>query len=104
MKPSVRENPDHFILHIRTNDLNSDKSPERIAKSVADVGSSLKNKSPDASISSITVRNDKVKEKTAEVNDYLPRLCTERNIYFINHSKNILPHLLHHITSKTYYI
>ena len=42
MKPSLRENPDHFVLHIGTNDLNSDRSPELIAKSIADVGSSLK--------------------------------------------------------------
>ena len=41
MKPSLRENPDHFVLHIGTNDLNSDRSPELIAKSIIDVGSSL---------------------------------------------------------------
>ena len=54
-----------------TNDLNFDKSSELIVKSIADVGSSLKNESRDASISSITVRDDKFKEKGAEVNDYL---------------------------------
>ena len=71
MKPSARENPDHFILHMGTNDLNSDKSSELIVKSIADVGPSLKNESRDASKSSITLRNDKLKEKAAEVNDYL---------------------------------
>ena len=54
-----------------TNDLNFDKSSELIVKSIADVGPSLKNESRDASISSITVRDDKFKEKGAEVNDYL---------------------------------
>ena len=95
MKPSVRKNPGHSILHIGTDDLISDKSPERIAKSVADVENSLKNKSRDISISNITLRNDKFKEKDVEVNDYLARLCIERNIYFISHAKNILTHHLH---------
>ena len=63
MKPSLRENLDHFVLHIGTNDLNSDRSLERIAKSIADVDSSLKNDSHEVSISNIVVRNDKFKEK-----------------------------------------
>lgn len=71
MKPSGLENLDHYILHMGTNDLNFDKSSELIVKSIADVGPSLKNESRDASISSITVRDDKFKEKAAEVNDYL---------------------------------
>ena len=37
MKPSLRENPDHFILHVRTNDLNTERSPEVIAKSIAEL-------------------------------------------------------------------
>ena len=28
MKPSVREKPDYIMLHIRTNDLNSDREPD----------------------------------------------------------------------------
>ena len=31
MKPSVREKPDYIMLHIRTNDLNSDREPDLIA-------------------------------------------------------------------------
>ena len=91
MKPSLRDNPDHFVLHIGTNDLNSDRSPELIAKSITDVGSSLKNDSHDVSISSIVVRNDKFKEKATQVNENLERLCAERNICFINHANNFLP-------------
>ena len=91
LKPSLLKNPDHFVLHIGTNDLNSDRSPELIAKSITDVGSSLKNDSHDGRISSIIVRNDKFQEKTAQVNENLERLCAERNMYFINHANNILP-------------
>ena len=70
-KPSLRENPNHFDLHVGTNDLNSNRSPEPIAKSIADVSSSLKNDSHDVSISSIVVRNDKFKEKATQVNENL---------------------------------
>ena len=69
MKSSERENPNFYFTC--GNYLISDKSSELIVKSIADAGPSLKNKSRDASISSITVRDDKFKEKAAEVNDYL---------------------------------
>ena len=32
VKPSVRSSPDHFILHVATNDPLSDKSSEEIAR------------------------------------------------------------------------
>ena len=40
MKPSLRENPDHFILHLGTND--TERSPELIAKSIEDLATTLK--------------------------------------------------------------
>ena len=36
VKPSVRYSPDYFILHVGTNDLSSDKSPEEIARSITE--------------------------------------------------------------------
>ena len=78
-------------LHIGTNDLNSDISPELIAKSITDVGSSLKNYSHDVSISSIILKNDKLKEKAAQVNENLANHVLNGIYYFINHAKNILP-------------
>ena len=90
MKPSLGENPEYFVLQIGTNDLNSDRPAELITKSITDVGSSLKNDSHDVSISRIVVENDKFKEKAAQVDKNFEKLCTERNIYFINHAKNIL--------------
>ena len=42
----------------------------------------------------MVVKNDKYKEKAAQVNEYLEKICGERNIYFINHAKNtLLQHL-----------
>ena len=37
MKPSMRKKPDHVILHIGTNDLNSNRAPELITKSIVDL-------------------------------------------------------------------
>ena len=37
IKPSQRENSDHYILHVGTNDLSLDRSPELIAKSIIDL-------------------------------------------------------------------
>ena len=85
IKPSLRQNPDHFVLHIGTNNLNS------ITESITDVGFSLKNDSHDVSISSIVLRNYKFKENAPQVNENLEKLCAERNIYYINHARNILP-------------
>ena len=53
LKPSLRENPDHFILHVGTNDLNFEQPPELIAKSIANLAASLKNENHDVSISNI---------------------------------------------------
>ena len=56
VKPSVRSSPDHFILHVGTNDLSSNKSPEEIARSIIDLATSIKNKKHDVSISNIIIR------------------------------------------------
>ena len=47
IKPSLIGNPDHFILHVGTNDLNTDRSPELIAKSIVDLATTLKGNSRD---------------------------------------------------------
>ena len=51
IKPSQRENPDHYILHVGTNDLCLDRSPELIAKSIIDLALTLKSESHDVSVS-----------------------------------------------------
>ena len=81
LKPSLRENPDHFVLHVCTDDLDSDRSLDLIAKSKVDVGSSLKINKHDVTISNITTRNDRFMVKANEVNKCLTELCFERNIY-----------------------
>ena len=43
MQPSLRNTPNHFILHVGTNDLVSDKTAESIANTTIDLATSLKN-------------------------------------------------------------
>ena len=96
MKPSLRENPDHFILHVGTNDLDTERSPELIAKSIVGLDTTLKGNSRDVSISNIIVRTDNsnLNEKGCEVNAHLTEICKERKFKLINHSKKIIPNRL----------
>ena len=55
VKPSVRSSPDHFILHVGTSDLLSDKSLGEIARSTIDLETSIKNEKHDVSISNIII-------------------------------------------------
>ena len=91
MKPSLRENPDHFILHIGTNDLSTERSPELIAKSIVDLVATLKGNSRDVSVSNIIVRGDNsnLNEKGCEVNAHLTEMCKGKKLNLINHSKKI---------------
>ena len=91
VKPSVRSSPDHFILHVGTNDLSSNKSPEQIARSIIDLAASIKNEKHDVSISNFIIRADdeKLEEKRCEVNSFLGKLCKEKNYDLIDHSTRI---------------
>ena len=51
MKPSIRAKPNHFIFHVGTNDLNSKRTPDEIAKTIIDLASELKSEKSDVSIS-----------------------------------------------------
>ena len=57
-KPSIRDEPDHFIVHVGTNDLNSEVSSNSIAELIVDLTMSLKTESNDVSVSNIKLRID----------------------------------------------
>ena len=76
IKPCTREeNPDHIILHVGTNDLISDNSPERIGKSVVDLGKNLFHDNRKVTVSGITPRNDEWNNKAELVNNHLKEMC-----------------------------
>ena len=91
----------HFTLRVGTNDLNTERSPKLIAKSIVDVAKMLKGNSRDVSIANIIVRTNSSNliEKGCEVNEHLTEMCKERkrNLVkrnLINHSKKIKPNHL----------
>ena len=94
----MSENPDHIIIHVGTNDFASNTPAEKVAESIIDLACTLKSHSCSATISSITVRNDKHRNKVAQVNRSLKRLRQEKNFQLINH-ENTIPkrHLLFNI-------
>ena len=78
-KPCTREeNPDHIILHVGTNDLSSDNSPERVGKSIVDLFQDNRK----VTISGIIPRNDEWNNKAELVNNHLNEMCTSANILF----------------------
>ena len=91
MKPSIRAKPDHAILHIGTNDLNSNARPNEIAANIVNLAAEMKTEKCTVSISGIIIRTDKpeLNKKGLEVNIILKELCMEKNIFFIDHCKKI---------------
>ena len=91
-KPCTREdNPDHIIIHVRTNDWSSDNSPERVGKSIVDLAKNLFHHNRKATISGIIPRNDEWNNKAELVNNHLKEMCKFSNIDFIDNSENFNP-------------
>ena len=59
IKPTQRDfNPDVYLLHVGTNDLTSNKSPEQISLDISNLANSLKLDNNTVVVSSIVPRND----------------------------------------------
>ena len=83
VKPCIRENdPDHVILHVGTNKMNSELPP--------DVAKNVKSDTRSVSISSILPRNDNFNNKVIEVNKELEKMCNKEKLKLIKHD-NINP-------------
>ena len=96
VKPSLQSTPNHFILHGGTNDLYSNQTSKVIARKIVDLATSLKNNHYNVSDSNIILRidNSKFNAKRWKVNQILSKLCNEKGIYLIDHSKKIKPNHL----------
>ena len=75
-QPTTRENPDHILIHVGTNDLPTRRQPDVIAKDIIQLALKLKTNSCDVSISNIVARNDQYREKASAINHKLKDLCT----------------------------
>lgn len=85
VKPSIRDKSNHFILHVETNDLATDREPELLAKSIVDVAQSMKSDDHDVTISNIIHRDDNLNEKAQQVNRELKKLFIGKNIRLLDH-------------------
>ena len=54
VKPSLRENLRHLIIHVGTNDISTNQRPEQIAKTILGLALSVKSNSCDVTLSYIT--------------------------------------------------
>ena len=88
-KPSIRDEPDHLIIHVGTNDLNLEKSSKSVAELIVDFAMSLKTESNDVSVS-----NSLLNQKGSEVNSHFKDLCKDRNLYLIDNIKKFRSHHL----------
>ena len=87
VKLSLRENdPKNVILHVGTNDLNSELSPDRIANSIVDVAKNIQSDTRKVSISRIVPRNDNFNNKAMEVNKELSKMCNTEKLLFLEHN------------------
>ena len=93
-KPSTIDEPGRFILHVGTNDLNSELSSESITESMVNLAVYLK--TIERCISFIILRTDNphLNEKGSEVNAHIKELYEEKNIYLIDNTKKIKSHHL----------
>ena len=87
-QPTIRENPDHILIHVGNNDLPTRRQPDVIAKDIIQLALKLKTNSCDISVSNIVARNDQYRNK-APVNPKLKDLCKEKNLHYIDHSNSI---------------
>ena len=91
VKPCIRENnPDHVIIHVGTNKLDSERQADMIAKSIIHVAKGIGTNTCTVSISGIVPWNDNFNNKALDVNNELPKMFREANLDFITH-KNINP-------------
>ena len=92
VKPCIhKNNPDHIILHVGTNDIPTSKDPLAIVQSIVDLAKNVMTQDGSVTISGIILRNDQWNNKVREVNDSLARMCENDNISFIDHCKSIDP-------------
>ena len=89
-KPSLRNPPDHLILHAGTNDLSSEKSSMEIAESMIDLTCRLKTKCLTSVFQQfLRIEDKKLNEKGMEVNLHLKEISKEKKIFKAHHLNKV---------------
>ena len=84
VRPTLKREPDLLVVHIGTNDLRSELTPNQIAVNIMKLATDVKNEKNDVIVSGITTRSDGLGQKAREVNTVLAGECSKMNIHFIN--------------------
>ena len=80
--------PDHIILHHGTNDLRSNNTSDETTDKILNLAASVKTNENRVFICGLVVRNDKLNNKSTEVNELLMGKCVTRHLLLIDY-KNI---------------
>ena len=79
LKPTKRDfNRNIFILHVGTNNLSTNDSPEMIADKIVETSESIKKEDRNVVLSAIVPRGDKLNEKAEKVNSSLEKACNQK--------------------------
>ena len=74
MKPSLRKDPNHIILHVGTKDLILDRTLQYITISIVNLACSMKGEHCDVSMSNIILRTENKKLRGRLYGDFQPGL------------------------------
>ena len=105
-KPTIMKlNPEHIVLHVGTNDLNSKKIKFQFQNSqskwILYLANSLKNETSTIHVLLIVPQNDHLNNYVNDVNIRLINMCQQRNIKIINHTDRIDPSK--HVNESLFY-
>ena len=96
VRPTLQMNPNHVILHVGTNDLQS-KSPDTLITAISKLGEVItkEGRGIELTLSEITMSNDDalLADKVNIYNKKLDNLCTEHNWGLIKHNNITKSHL-----------
>ena len=71
IKPPLKNNPDRFIIHVRTNNLRSNQDPETIARNIVEVACKSITDTNEVLISGIVPPHDNLNGKGHQINAFL---------------------------------
>ena len=96
IQPTIRQHPEHIILHGGTNDLKN-SNPRKVAERIVDLGNLVETESPNTkvTISSFLTRSDDLSlvSKIKEVNKILKTSANQNEWDVISHSNLTTEHL-----------
>ena len=94
VKPLLRKKPDNVVLHIATNDLNT-QEPRLTVEGIVNLALQIEGDTPitNLAISGLIARADDEDGKVLSVNKILKKFCRQNHWNFIEHNNTNQTHL-----------